>query len=208
MSSEKLPPLFLHTLLPPLFDAISLCVSVSCLLLPKPTHTHTNTLLYHNQQLANFEYFLAVGSHYPRLHTNMHWVFTITGEGCTPCTALYSVLPERDPAGTVCLLYVSVCVCVLAGGHWVHGVAERGAASARWLPVRALCAPGMTAFRRALPPCWFFLCCLTASFHLSTFPSSCCSLPAAAPSLPVRRPDGAWNQGRSVQHKVHATSQD
>jgi hypothetical protein len=47
-------------------------------------------------QLANFEYFLAVGSHYPQLHSNMHWVFTVSGERCAPCTALYSVLPERD----------------------------------------------------------------------------------------------------------------
>lgn len=48
-------------------------------------------------QLANFEYFLAVGSHYPLLHTNMHWVITVSGERCQPCTALYGVLPERDP---------------------------------------------------------------------------------------------------------------
>lgn len=47
-------------------------------------------------QLANFEYFLAVGSHYPQLHSNMHWVFTVSGERCAPCTALYSVLPEWD----------------------------------------------------------------------------------------------------------------
>jgi len=48
-------------------------------------------------QLANFEYFLAVGSHFPALHTRMHWVFTVSGERCSPCTALYSVLPQRDP---------------------------------------------------------------------------------------------------------------
>jgi hypothetical protein len=49
-------------------------------------------------QLANFEYFLAVGSHFPLLHANMHWVFTVSGERCAPCTALYSVLPGRDPS--------------------------------------------------------------------------------------------------------------
>jgi hypothetical protein len=47
-------------------------------------------------QLANFEYFLAVGSHHSQLHSNMHWVFTVSGERCAPCTALYNVLPERD----------------------------------------------------------------------------------------------------------------
>lgn len=38
-----------------------------------------------------------MGSHYPLLHSHMHWVFTVSGERCAPCTVLYSVLPERDP---------------------------------------------------------------------------------------------------------------
>lgn len=47
-------------------------------------------------QRANFEYFLAVGSKYPMLHSNMHWVFVVSGETCAPCTGLYNVLNERD----------------------------------------------------------------------------------------------------------------
>jgi hypothetical protein len=43
-------------------------------------------------QVSNFEYFLAVGSHYPRLHTNMHWAFTIAGDKCSPCTSLEALL--------------------------------------------------------------------------------------------------------------------
>jgi hypothetical protein len=43
-------------------------------------------------QVANFEYFLAVGSHYPPLHTNMHWVFVVAGEKCTPCASLEALL--------------------------------------------------------------------------------------------------------------------
>lgn len=62
--------------------------------LPRPPCCVLVTL---SAQLANFEYFLAVGSHYPLLHSHMHWVFTVSGERCAPCTALYSVLPERDP---------------------------------------------------------------------------------------------------------------
>lgn len=49
-------------------------------------------------QRANFEYFLAVGSKYPALHSNMHWVFVVSGDGCAPCTGLYNVLNERDGA--------------------------------------------------------------------------------------------------------------
>uniref|UniRef100_A0A383VTR6 Uncharacterized protein n=1 Tax=Tetradesmus obliquus TaxID=3088 RepID=A0A383VTR6_TETOB len=49
-------------------------------------------------QLANFEYFLAVGSHYPLLHSNMHWVFVVSGEKCSPCPGLYSGMSEREGA--------------------------------------------------------------------------------------------------------------
>jgi hypothetical protein len=49
-------------------------------------------------QLSNFEYFLAVGSHYPLLHSNMHWVFVVSGEKCSPCPGLYSGMSEREGA--------------------------------------------------------------------------------------------------------------
>lgn len=42
--------------------------------------------------MANFEYFLAAGSHYPSLHTNMHWVFVVAGDKCTPCASLEALL--------------------------------------------------------------------------------------------------------------------
>jgi hypothetical protein len=48
-------------------------------------------------QLANFEYFLAVGSHYPALHADMHWAVVVSGERCTPCSGLYSMVPGREP---------------------------------------------------------------------------------------------------------------
>lgn len=49
-------------------------------------------------QRSNFEYFLAMGSRYPVLHSDMHWVFVVSSESCSPCTGLYNVLNEREGA--------------------------------------------------------------------------------------------------------------
>jgi hypothetical protein len=43
-------------------------------------------------QRANFEFFLAAGTHYPAAHKDVHWVFVVSGDVCTPCKNLYSLL--------------------------------------------------------------------------------------------------------------------
>jgi len=60
----------------------------------QPQPTPTAPLLNHRNtpQVSNFEFFLAAGTSYPPRNTDVHWSIVVSGDNCSPCQGLYSIL--------------------------------------------------------------------------------------------------------------------